>query len=56
MGELVSLDYISTCGLIGNILGFWKALVQGFTCVKDLSFVSPLFLHCTVGFIYQDMI
>lgn len=56
MGEPSSLDYINTCRLIENILILWKALAQRFTRGNDVSFASLLFLHCTVAFIWQEMI
>lgn len=56
MGEPGSLDYINMCGLIENTLILWKVLAQRFTCVNDASFASLLFLHGTVGFIWQETI
>lgn len=48
--------YINTGRPIENILILWKALVQRYICVNDVSFASLLFLHCTVGFIWQEII
>lgn len=56
MREPSSLDYINISGQTENILILWKDLAQRFICVNDVSFASLLFLHCTAGFIWQEMI